>query len=167
MKLLLCFHAKCPCKIRTRCLPDLKVIGRISLVVPWLRIHLPTQRAWFFNFWSGKTPHSSGQQSLCTTHYWAQKPQLLKPARSRALAPQGQQPLRWAAPTWQQGLSTPLSPPARLLAKIFSGDNSLKTVFTFFNNTIILSYIKTETILLKCVWLFLNLVLNECIFSIL
>ena len=37
-----------------------------SLVVQWLRIHLPIQGAWVCP-WSGKIPHAEEQRSLCAT----------------------------------------------------------------------------------------------------
>ena len=56
-----------------------------SLVVQWLRVHLPMQETWF-NPWSGKIPHAVEQLSLCTTStepvhhkYWAHAPQVLSP----------------------------------------------------------------------------------------
>ena len=63
-----------------------------SLVVQWLRVHLPMQETWF-NPWSGKIPHAVEQLSLCTTStepvhhkYWACAPQVLSPCAATAEA---------------------------------------------------------------------------------
>ena len=63
-----------------------------SLVVQWLRIHLPMQGTWF-NPQSGKTPHAVEQLSQCAgatgpVLQSPRAPQLLKPAGPRARAPQ-------------------------------------------------------------------------------
>ena len=49
---------------------------KVSLVVQWLRIHLPVQG---FDPWSGKIPHAKGQLNPCTT--------TTEPTRPRASTP--------------------------------------------------------------------------------
>ena len=59
-----------------------------SLLVQWLRIHLPTQRH-EFNPWSGKNPHASEQLSPGATTAEVRMP--------RACAPQQEKPPQWEA----------------------------------------------------------------------
>ena len=91
----------------------LKVSWGTSLVVQWLRVHLPMQgtRAWSL-VREDSTCHRATKPMCC--NYWACVPQLLKPAHSgacvlqllkptpRACAPQQEKPPQWEALTPQQ-----------------------------------------------------------------
>ena len=67
----------------------------ISLMVQWLRIHLPS-RGHGFDTWSRKIPHAAGQLSPCST---ATEPvlQLRKPMSPGAHTLQQGNPLQWEA----------------------------------------------------------------------
>lgn len=64
----------------------LKVGGRTSLVIHWLRIY--QRKGCGFDSWSGKIPHAAQQLSLCTT---TAEPACLEPMLCN------KQPLQWEA----------------------------------------------------------------------
>ena len=71
----------------------MKVKGRTSLLVQWLRIHCQC-RGHGFHPWSRNIPQASGHLSPL--------PQLLKTACSTVCAPQQEKPPPWEAQAWKQ-----------------------------------------------------------------
>ena len=78
----------------------LKSFLGISLVVQWLRIHLPRQGAMVQSrIWEDPTCHMPTKPMH--HNYWAGAVQLLKPKRSRACALQQEKPPQWEAQALQ------------------------------------------------------------------
>ena len=69
-----------------------------SLVVQWLRIHLPMQGTWVWSLFQ-KDPSCHRATKPECHNYWARVLHLQKPARSGACPLQEERPLQWEAQT--------------------------------------------------------------------